>query len=416
MIGSITPEHTNQDIIDAKNLGLDAFALNLGMPLPLTSPVTHTDFFADSMDGWATDTVNHLFDQADASSFGLFFSFDHNHFTSPTEYTEYLKPFLTRPSYFKYNAKPLVSTFNGEAISNDDWASFKSAVGDVLLIPGFSNAVPSPDFFSTRSALDGVFNWNSWPAAASGKVDVSDVDDTTYLSAAHSQSKLFIMGVSPLQFKHIDAGNNWYLRGEGNLEVRLGQALALQPDMIELQTWNDAGESHYMGNWWEDPIGGTPILDYVRDYDHKGYWNILGPFIQAWKRGDTTMAGMVPVGKDVQGAFWHHTLTVNADCGADGFGKPRDFANAEDVVSGVVLVAAGKTGLVAVVNNGDKELGRTEALVEGFNKFRVEGLGDGQVSVKIVDGSGAVVTEATGPLSVSSSAALCNYNFQVVGI
>ena len=31
MIGSITPEHTKQDIIDAQNLGLDAFALNLGM-------------------------------------------------------------------------------------------------------------------------------------------------------------------------------------------------------------------------------------------------------------------------------------------------------------------------------------------------------------------------------------------------
>ncbi|KAL5381236.1 hypothetical protein DPSP01_007229 [Paraphaeosphaeria sporulosa] len=398
MIGSIIPDHTNQDIVDAKNLGLDAFALNL-----------------DSLDSWATETVGHLFDQADDSGFDLFFSFDHNHFSSPSEYADFLKPFLSRPSYFKYAGKPLVSTFNGESVTDDNWASFKAAVGDILLIPGFSAAVPSPDFFAARNSLDGVFNWNSWPDASAGKADVSDADDSTYLSAAHGAGKLFIMGVSPLQFKHIDSSdNNWYRRGEGNLELRLEQALTLQPDMIELQTWNDAGESHYMGNWWEEPIAKTPILDYVRDYDHKGYWQVLGPFIQAWKRGDSTTAGIVPSGKDVQGAFWHHTLTVNADCGADAFGKPRDFGNAEDVVSGIILVAVGKTGLVARVKNGDRELGQVD-LVEGYNRFKVEGLGDGSVSVKVVDGSGAAVAEATGSLSVSSSAALCNYNFQVVG-
>lgn len=368
----------------------------------------------DSLEAWATGTVNHLFDQADASGFELFFSFDHNKLTSPSQYLDFVKPYLTRASYFKYNGKPIVSTFNGEAVSNDEWASFKVAAGDVLLIPGFSNATPSPDFFSDRSALDGIFNWNSWPVAAAGKVEVSDTDDSTYLSAAHKDNKLFIMGVSPLQFKHIDSNGNWYLRGEGNLENRLEQALALQPDMIELQTWNDAGESHYMGNRWDDPILNTPILDYVRDYDHKSYWNILGPFIRAWKRGDTTTVGMVPDGKDVQGTLWHHTLTVNADCTSDSLGKPRDFGNAEDVVSGIVLVAAGKTGFVAIVSNGGRELGRID-LVEGFNKFKMEGLGDGNVSIKVLDGTGAVASEATGPLEVSSSAALCNYNFQVVG-
>ncbi len=55
------------------------------------------------------------------------------------------------------------------------------------------------------------------------------------------------MGASPLQFKHMDSSDNWYRRGEANLENRFGEVLKLQPDMLELQTWNDAGESHYMG-------------------------------------------------------------------------------------------------------------------------------------------------------------------------
>ncbi|KAL5453085.1 hypothetical protein PMIN06_005646 [Paraphaeosphaeria minitans] len=369
----------------------------------------------DSLDPWATEAVGHHFDQADASGFGLFFSFDHNHFSSPSEYTEYLKPLLSRPSYFKYAGKPLVSTFNGDSVTDGIWAEFKAAVGEVLLIPGFSAAVPGPDFFATRTALDGVFHWNSWPDASPDKADVSDAEDSAYLSAAHSAGKLFIMGISPLQFKHIDASeDNWYRRGDGNLELILEQTLALKSNMIELQTWKDAGESHYMGNWWEEPIAGTPILDYVRDYDHKGYLQVLGPFIQAWKRGDKTTVGMVPSGRDVQGALWHHTLTVNSDCGADALGKPRDFGNAEDVVSGIVFVAAGKTDLVAIVSNWDRELGRVD-LVERHNKLNIEGLGDGNVSIKVVDGSGAVSGEATGPLAVLSSAALCNYNFQVVG-
>lgn len=352
---------------------------------------------------WATDTVNHLFDQADQLGFGLFFSFDHAssaYFTSPSQYAEYLKAFITRPSYLKYSGKALVSTFGAETITNDEWASFKATVGDILIIPGFYQATPHVDFFSNRMAIDGIFNWNSWPAASVGKVAVSDADDKTYLSAARNAGKLFMLGISSLQFKHIDADqNNWYLRGEDNLETRLGQALAMQPDMIELQTWNDAGESHYFGNSWDDPIANTPILAYTKDYDHRGYWKVLAPFIQAWKRGDTTLASMFPSDGVVQGAFWHHPLTVGADCGSDGFGKPRDVGNAEDVVSGIVIVAKGKPGLVAIVRNGDKELGKL-ALVEGYNKFKFEGLGPGAVAIEVQEGN-IVIASAKGPIEVS---------------
>lgn len=91
-----------------------------------------------------------------------------------------------------------------------------------------------------------MFNWNSWPVEGQA-VAVSDSDDSTFLQAAQSSGKLFIMGASPLQFKHMDSSDNWYRRGEANLENRFGEVLKLQPDMLELQTWNDAGESHYMG-------------------------------------------------------------------------------------------------------------------------------------------------------------------------
>jgi len=357
--------------------------------------------------------VDRLFKHAEELGFSLFFSFDHNYFQDPSTYAEYLKPFLQKTSYYRYNGKPLVSTFGGESVSNEQWASLKQTVGDIVLVPGFFQATPSDNFFDDKSSLDGVFNWNAWPYASAGKTEVSTIDDEKYMTAAGTD-KLFMLGMSPIQFKHMDTNNNWYVRGEGNFENRIEQALALQPDMIELQTWNDAGESHYMGNIWPEPRTNAPAISaYVEGYDHTGYQQILPAFIQAWKRGDTTAAGMVPTnGKSVQGTFWHHTLTVDADCSSDPIGKPRDIDNAEDAVIMVVLVAKGKTGLVVVVNNG-RELGK-KTLVEGFNKVKVAGVGAGKVQVEVWDGS-TLVAGGYGPLEVATSSNLCNYNFQVVG-
>jgi glucan endo-1,3-alpha-glucosidase len=235
------------------------------------------------------------------------------------------------------------------------------------------------------------------------------------MKAAHDTKRVFILGMSPVQVKHMDPQNNWYARGEGNFENRIAQALALQPDMIELQTWNDGGEGHYMGNLWLEPMtDSTSVQAQVNGYNHTGYQQTLGAFIKAWKNKDTTTANMVPTNsKDVQGTFWHHTLTVGADCRNDNLPKPSGIENAEDAVSGVVLVAKGKKGLVAVVNNGNKELGKL-TLVEGFNKFKFTGLGAGKVQLEVWDGS-TLVAGGYGPKAVATSSNLCNYNFQVVG-
>jgi glucan endo-1,3-alpha-glucosidase len=399
MIGGINDAHVLQDVADAKAMGLDAFAMNI-----------------NTFESWATDTVDLLFKHADDLGFGLFFSFDMagGYFSDPSEYADVLKSYLSRPSYFQYNGKALVSTFGGEDVPMASWSSFKESVGDVLVIPGFYQATPSDDFFSDKGSLDGVLNWNSWPNQAIGQAKVATDDDKKYMTAAKDASKIFLMGISPLQYKHMDATNNWYRRGESNLEVRLAQVLDMQPDMLEIQTWNDAGESHYVGNIWPEPAAGSPSIQaYTDGYNHTGYKEILGPFITAWKRGDTTTGGIVPNnGKDVQGTFWHHTLLVDGDCSADALGKPDGYENAEDAVSGVILVASGKTSLTAVVKSGETEMSKI-ALIEGYNAFKVDGLVAGKVSVEVFSNS-TMVSGGYGSIEVANSASLCNYNFQVV--
>lgn len=352
--------------------------------------------------------MERLFTDADKlGGFKLFFSFDHGPgvLTDPSQYADYVIKYMKRPSYYYYNGKALVSTFGGEKVTNDQWSAFKKTTKNVLVVPGFYDGQPKANVFDTRASLDGVFNWNSWPTSSAGKVISPTTSDVTAQTAARNAGKLFMMGISPVQFKHIDTTQNWYRRGEDNLEYRFAQALELQPDMLQLQTWNDAGESHYMGNLWPEPMtNSAQIRALVDGYDHKGYQQVIPSFIKAWKRGDKTTANMVPTnGKSVQGVFWHHTLTVGATCGGTGpdqLPKPKDITNnAEDAVSGIVLVAKGQAGLVAVVNVGTKELGKI-TLVEGYNKFKFLKLTPGKVQLEVWSGS-SLVAGGYGSIAVS---------------
>jgi glucan endo-1,3-alpha-glucosidase len=205
----------------------------------------------------------------------------------------------------------------------------------VYFAPAFQDVAASTDFFSTEfPTLDGAMNWNSWPQNTQGDIIVPTTDDVTYLTGAHATGKTFIMGVSPLQFKHDPTYGNWYRRGEQNLEYRFGQVLNLQPDFVELQTWNDAGESHYMGNSWPEPIDGTNIGTYTANYSHTAYWEILPAFIQAYKDGAANTDTMYPTnGKSAQGAFWHHTLLTTSDCSADPIGEPQGVDTVQDDVT-----------------------------------------------------------------------------------
>jgi glucan endo-1,3-alpha-glucosidase len=207
----------------------------------------------DQFEWWSNDTVRFMFDYADkVKDFKLFFSFDHGKKVltgDPMQYADYFMSYIIRDSYFTFKdpntgkVKPLLSTFGGESVPDSDWAKFKNKVGPVLIVPGFYEATPSANFFNNRGSLDGVFNWNSWQPSNAGKVRVSSEQDSIYQSATtKSQRRVFMMGISPVQFKHLSEKDNWYRRGEDNLEYRLGQALELQPDIIQLQSWNDAGE------------------------------------------------------------------------------------------------------------------------------------------------------------------------------
>ncbi|PCH06976.1 Glycoside hydrolase, family 71 [Penicillium occitanis (nom. inval.)] len=415
MVGGITQDHANTDVQDAINVGFDAFALNLM-----------------SLEDWSTEAVASLFTAASGTDFKLFFSFDMGHFTDPSQFLPILEQYASHDNYYLYDNRPFVSTFDGGQLTfgssspNAGWQStFKDAASaagiDVFFVPDFDDASGYPDsFFDTFTVVDGGFSWESaWPYADAGFANVSDTIDSTMIDAAHAAGKIYMMPLSTFQFKHLDTSDNWYRRGESNLYARMGQILSLKPDLVEVITWNDPGEGHYIGNFWNESLGDTNIYEYAGGFDHTGWQQVISPFITAYKNGASAVSG-ITASSNV-GVMWYRTLLTTASCSDDPIGLPTAHENAQDAINyAIVLSDSGSDYTINVYSNN--ELIGAAAGVTGLNGGSVLGLVAGSADTQRVevvevssDGATTTILAATGTKDVvAETSGICNYNYEVV--
>ncbi|KAK0100857.1 hypothetical protein ONS95_007304 [Cadophora gregata] len=111
--GKYTAADWESDINAAKAAHIDAFAMNFARNEATTDIALPAAFAA-----------------ADKLKFGLFFSFDYAaNCTFPKESViKYINDYAGRPSYYRYNGKPFVSTFEGPD-SAADWKTIKASTG-----------------------------------------------------------------------------------------------------------------------------------------------------------------------------------------------------------------------------------------------------------------------------------------------
>lgn len=327
---------------------------------------------------------------------------------------------------------------------NDGWQKhYKDALAGLnppittFFAPDFSNSPISPtDKYNTFPVVDGLFNWESaWPAVSEGRVNVSSEVDQEYLAAARAAGKPYMMrpfsytsfqsslqidffaAMSNIQFKHLDSTQNWYRRGELNIAQRMAQVLAAQPNMLEFQTWNDGGESSYIGNVWDYAIEGSPAHGYIDGFSHAGWQNILAPFISAFKAGAADASAVVPLnGAAATGAFWYHPILTTATCASDSLGKPSGWNNAEDVVNVAVLLSVEAAGATVNVYSGGDIIGSVIG-GRGLSSWSIAGLKTSTVKVEVIQrGGGSTLLSASGGMDVAADAAICNFNEYVVGL
>ncbi|KAI3319431.1 carbohydrate-binding module family 24 protein [Xylariaceae sp. AK1471] len=259
------------DIVLAQAAGIDGFALNIA-----------------AGDTSNAASIQKAFQAADAKGFKLFFSFDYLAWGAWDQNVviQLINTYKVYNSYWKQGTQPLASTFEGTGNIND-WYQIKSATG-AFFMPDYSSL--GPQAAAGSGVADGLFSWDAWPAGAS---DMTTNIDQQYKSALGNRP--YMMSVSPWFYTDLPGYNkHWVWRGDDLWYDRWQQVLQIQPDFVEIVTWNDYGESHYIGPLHDSEFGlftyGQAPFNYAANMPHDGWRDFLPYLIQQYKTGSATIS------------------------------------------------------------------------------------------------------------------------------
>ncbi|CDM36417.1 CAZyme family GH71 and CBM24 [Penicillium roqueforti] len=286
-----TSNDWENDILLAQDAHIDAFALNMA--------------YADSTN---TGALAAAFSAADSLGFKLFFSFDYagNGDWPKADVITLIQQYSAHSSYYFYKGQAFVSTFEGPGRA-DDWPEIKAVTG-CFFIPSWSSLGAKPAV--ATGVVDGLFSWAGWPW---GPQDADTYVDASYLQ--YLESLPYMMPVSPWFFTNLPGyKKNWMWRGDHLWHDRWQQVLYIQPEFVEIISWNDYGESHYIGPLYDQAmeafeVGEAPF-NYATEMPHDG-WRATIPF---W--ADMYKDGTAEVTEETIIAWYR--LTPGAACDSGG--------------------------------------------------------------------------------------------------
>ncbi|KAG4442833.1 hypothetical protein IFR05_001714 [Cadophora sp. M221] len=271
------------DINAAKAAHIDAFAMNFALNERTTDIALPAAFAA-----------------ADRLGFSLFFSFDYaaNGSFPPTTVIKYINDYASRPSYYRYNGRPFVSTFEGPDAAAD-WKNIKASTG-CHFVPDWSSKGAKDALAIGSGIVDGLFSWAGWPW---GPRDMDTYVDASYgefldnvFGGDGSDFSHYMMPVSPWFYTNMPGfEKNWMWRGDSLWYDRWEQVKYLQPEFVQIITWNDWGESHYIGplhmnemDVFGEKAGNSPY-NYVAGMPHDAWRQFLPYVIDTYKNNISTV-------------------------------------------------------------------------------------------------------------------------------
>ncbi|PVH71458.1 carbohydrate-binding module family 24 protein, partial [Cadophora sp. DSE1049] len=253
----------------------------------------HIDAFALDVawgDANNVPSLDAAFQAAANKGFKLFFSLDYggNGYWPEADTLSILQSYINRPAYYRHNNQPFVSTFEGP-LASDQWVRLKQQTG-AFFVPDWSSKGASVASGLSNGVVDGLFNWAAWPYGADDMFTVIDASYVNFL-----KSKPYMMPVAPMFFTNMPGfdGKNWLWRGDDLWYDRWQQVLTVQPEWVEIISWNDYGESHYIGplhaDGYEAFDRGKAPYNYVENMPHDGWRAFLPYVIDQYKNGQATI-------------------------------------------------------------------------------------------------------------------------------
>ena len=383
----------------AKAAGIDAFALNIGT------------------DTYTGDQLGYAYQSAANNGMSVFISFDFNWYqTSQTqEIGQLIKTYGSQSAQLKVGGKVFVSSFQGDGLDLDAVASASGFPRSGLFF--------APNFEPQNGgSADALFNWMAWPNNGNNKapdagnnLTVSN-GDQTYMNALGG--KPYMAPVSAWFSTHfgpeVSYSKNWVFPSDLLWFQRWTDILALAPQFLEIITWNDYGESHYVG-----PLN-SPHLDdgnskWTNDMPHDGFLQMAKPYIAAFKAGSKSVDSFI---QSDQLIYWYRPTLKSASCDSTDTcekppstpspnyftGKPNGYDTTEDSVFVVALLKS--DGTVSVTSGGQSQSFPAKA---GANAFQVP-MGTGKQSFSLTR-SGQTVLSGDSLKDISSDCVCGIYNF-----
>ncbi|ESZ94750.1 alpha-1,3-glucanase/mutanase [Sclerotinia borealis F-4128] len=253
---------------------IDAFALN----------IAYGRTFNDKQ-------ISNAFAAASSSGFKLFFSFDYASEGAWNEavVTELLQQYTSNAAYFHTadTSQPLVSTFESPA-SAADWVEIKSLTG-CFLIPDWSSLGADAAVQLEGGVADGLFNWAAW--------SYNGERMNTYIDASYLQyldKKPYMMAASPWFYTNFPGFDKNWIWPDVSMSLwsdHWTEILLQKPDYVEIISWNDYGESHYISESRSSPpfVDGDDTFGYVTGMDHNAWTWPLAVWTEQYKSGKATI-------------------------------------------------------------------------------------------------------------------------------
>ncbi|KZV73756.1 glycoside hydrolase family 71 protein [Peniophora sp. CONT] len=369
--------------------------------------------------GFVLDTAGNSYEPSQiATAYGVaeplgflfLFSFDFSHAWSVSEMASLISAHATSKATYKWNNAVLVSSFQGEANGNAFWSSLKSTLSSeaitISLAPAFiSFRDPSQTsaLLSQFPSIDGFMNWWSWPED-NGQT-LTTATDLAYQSAIKSsRTGPFIMSVSPWQFKNLnsqsgDLSNDWVELSDTLIKYRWEQAINdVKPDIVEIVTWNDYAESHYIAALNPNVQMAADAHAYVDGADHTPWQFIMKHYI-SWY-----MKGTEPAVATDQVVVWYRLHPKAAACSTPS--QPRNSAFPADAVFAFALLTSPATVTMDIGINNHFQWDAPAGVSMGSVPFPQQ---DNQIPFIQIIRNGAVVE--SGHLSATWSKECQTYNF-----
>ncbi|KAJ5601987.1 glycoside hydrolase [Penicillium lagena] len=392
----------DDDMKSAKALGIDAFALNIGV------------------DSYTDTQLNFAYDSAARNGMKVFISFDFNWYNTGQGSTigAKVKQYASLPAQLKVDGKVFVSSFAGDGV---DVNAIQSAAGqDLFFAPNFHPG--TGDF----SAVQGALNWMAWPNNGDNKaptpgnnISVED-GDQAYINAL--QGKSYIAPASAWFSTHFGAevsySKNWVFPSDLLWYNRWLDILELSPRFVEIITWNDYGESHYIGPL-SSPHTDDGSSKWAMDMPHDGWLQMSKPFIAAYKAGDSSPLKYIT---DEKLVYWYRPTPKNINCDATDTtteGNPNNSSgnffrgrpNGADTMADAVFVVSLLQSPANVVVQSGSQAPVTFAAPAGISAFTVPmGLGAQKFAVTR-GGNNQTVLSGTSLKQIVDSCICGIYNF-----